>query len=67
MADQTYEQGLVDGKLLAVEAILADHKIRIDGHSGRLRLLERALWIMLGVVAVVQFVPFFYRFINGVG
>ena len=55
--DKGYAQGLMDGKIEALEATAASHALRLDQHSVRLHLLERALWLMLGVVAAIEFLP----------
>ena len=62
--DKTYEQGLTDGKIDALESILSQHRTRLDDHSSRLRLLERSLWVMLGILTAVQFLPEIFAFIK---
>jgi len=65
MPDRTYEQGLTDGKIEALEASSADHSVRLDHHAGRLHLLEKAMWLMLGVVTAVEFLPELFALLNG--
>jgi hypothetical protein len=55
--DKTYEDGLRDGKLEAIEVSMGQHSDRLDEHSKRLSILERACWITLGIVATIQFIP----------
>lgn len=57
MSDKTYEEGLRDGQLKALEEIVSSHKDRLDHHSGRIRRLERVAWITLGVVLTIQLLP----------
>lgn len=54
---KTYEDGLVEGEIRSLQRIAGEHKDRLDDHSGRLRLLERALWVMFGVLALAQIWP----------
>ena len=55
--NKTYADGLMDGKIEALEASAASHALRLDLHSNRLHLLERALWLMLGIVSSIEFLP----------
>jgi hypothetical protein len=65
VADRTYADGLIDGKIGALEATAANTTRRIDNHATRLRLLERALWITLGIVLSIEFLPKILLLING--
>ena len=62
--DLSYEDGIVEGKIEAMEAILSRHDIRLDGHGQRLHLLERALWLTLGVVVAIEFLPTILAVVN---
>ncbi len=57
MTDKSYEEGLREGRINAVEEIVSGHKDRLDHHSGRIRRLERVAWITLGVVLTIQILP----------
>lgn len=57
MVDKSYEDGIRDGKITALEGRLKDHGTILDAHDGRLRLLERAVWIAAGVTLAVQIIP----------
>ncbi len=65
MAERTYQEGLVDGKIEALEAMVAQHTNRMDNHSTRLQLLERSLWLTLGVVTAIEFLPKVMFLLNG--
>lgn len=54
---KTYEDGLVEGRLQSLENITAAHKDRMDAHGGRLRLLERVVWAVGGVMVFIQLWP----------
>ena len=62
--DQTYEDGILEGRIQAIEAIVHRHDMRFVSHSDRLRLLERALWITLGIVIAIQFIPEFFDLVE---
>ena len=65
MTNKTYEDGVRDGQLEALEKISGEHKARLDSHSKRLRGLERVMWIMLGALTTIQIViPIFQKFFN---
>ena len=44
--ERTYEDGLRDGKIAALEKVAANHKERLDHHSNRLRTLERVAYCL---------------------
>ena len=57
MINKTYEQGLVDGKLFALEQITAKHDKRLNHHSERLKTMERIIYAVLGAYTFVQLLP----------
>jgi len=57
MTDADYERGQLTGKVHALEKMMEHHKERMDSHAKRLRILERAHWILLGIVGVIQLMP----------
>lgn len=58
---KTYEEGkqegLTEGRLLAVEHILSNHAQRLDDVEKRLFTQERVGYTLLGAIALVQFAP----------
>ena len=56
---RSYEDGLRDGKIEALEKIAGDHGGRLDSHSRRLRLLERIMWAGGGIVVFIEIAPQF--------
>lgn len=54
---KTYEDGIVEGRLQALERIAAEHKDRLDSQGTRLRVLERVVWASGGVVVFLQTWP----------
>lgn len=54
---KTYEQGRIAGEIQALKDIAGDHKDRLDHHSNRLRLLERLMWAVLGIIALLRIWP----------
>jgi len=57
MSNKTYEDGLVEGKIKAIEDITAKQSVRLDSHSTRLTSLERMFWIAGGVIVAIQAIP----------
>ena len=57
MVGKTYAEGVRDGQLAAIETVVGEHKYRLDSHSARIRSLEKIMWIMAGVLGVLQFMP----------
>ena len=57
--EKNYRDGLIDGRLSAIESIQHEHKEQLKNHNHRLTSLEKAVWIFLGAVALVQFWPAF--------
>ena len=57
MTDKTYEDGLLEGKVAAIEENQKDHRQRINNHGDRLRVLERAMWVLAGTIAFAQLWP----------
>jgi len=62
--DDRYQQGLRDGKLNELGAIVKNHHSRLESHSLRIRGLERVSWIILGIFAVIQFAPIVATFLE---
>ena len=57
MTDRTYEEGKRDGQIIAMEAMLSDHKGRLDNHGNRLRILERVVWVVIGGAMLLEILP----------
>lgn len=64
MKEKTYEDGLVEGKIEALEKMASTHTTRLDDHSGRLRILERAMWLVFGIAIVIQLWPAIASFLQ---
>jgi len=56
-ADHDYQAGLRDGKIEAIEAMVAQHSKRLNGHEDRFVYLERIIWGLVGAIALMQFYP----------
>lgn len=56
-AQKSYEDGLRDGQIKALEETQADHSSRLDSHSARLRQMERITWLIIGGLVVLQALP----------
>lgn len=61
---KTYEDGLLEGRLAALERMTIEHKGRLDNHATRLRAMERILWVLLGAYLLVQMYPALQNFIT---
>lgn len=57
MTDKTYEQGVHDGKIEAIETTLARHSARMDNHSTRIRTMEKVMWMLMGAIFVINILP----------
>jgi len=60
----TYEQGVADGKLRALENVMHMHSTRIDRVEGKISTLERVAYTLLGAVAIIQLAPSLKLFIS---
>lgn len=49
--------GLQQGQLLALENMFASQQTRLDKVEGRVSVLERVSYTLIGAIALVQFVP----------
>ena len=57
MSDRSYDEGLRDGKIEAIEHMQGLQNTRLDDHEQRLRVQERVAWILMGVVGFIQIWP----------
>lgn len=51
---KTYEDGLAEGRIIALENTSARHGERLDSHSARLRMMERLIWLGGGIAFAIQ-------------
>ena len=56
-APHGYDEGLRDGKIIAIENMQLAQNIRLDGHDQRISNLERVAYIVLGIVMFLEFAP----------
>lgn len=61
---KTYEQGVIDGKILAIEETLGHHNKRLNDHSGRIRGVEKLQWMILGALVIIELLPNIVTFIG---
>ena len=52
-----YEEGLRDGKIIAIENMQLAQNTRLDAHDHRISNLERVAYIVLGIVMFLEFAP----------
>lgn len=64
---KSYDDGVRDGRLTSLEATTVKHSERLDSHSKRIGLLEKAAWVVLGIVLTMQLAPEFAEFIKAIG
>lgn len=55
MVDKSYDDGVRDGAIAALEQITAKHSQRMDKHSQRIGRLDRFFYIGSGVVVTINF------------
>ena len=65
MEEKTYEDGLVEGRLAAVEHMQSSQNLRLDNHSQRISALERAMWVVIGAIAALEFFPIIGALLKG--
>lgn len=54
---KTYEDGVLEGKLQAMESMIALHAVRLKAVEDKTSYLERVSWILLGGFLLVQILP----------
>ena len=54
---KTYEQGLIEGRVLGVEETVAHHSTRLDSHEKRIAANERIQYAILGAIALINVLP----------
>lgn len=64
MENKTYEDGLRDGQIKAIERVLSEHKVVHEDHERRLKQQERVMWILIGAFGLVQFLPAIQGFLG---
>ena len=62
--DKTYEDGMRDGKIEAVESIQAHQGRRLDNHEHRLSSLEKVMYGVMAIVVFIEFWPQFQSFLS---
>ena len=60
----TYEEGLCEGRLAAIEAQQSIHATRLDKMDGRVSKLEIVAYTLAGCIAMVQFAPTLREFLG---
>lgn len=54
---KTYEDGVLEGKLQAMESMIALHAVRLKAVEDKASYLERVAWILLGGFLLIQVIP----------
>jgi hypothetical protein len=62
--EQTYEEGLRDGKINALEQISAMHDDRIETVEKRVSSLEKVAYAFIGALALLEFIPLLQEVIS---
>lgn len=57
MTEKSYEEGLRDGAISAIEITQGKHELRLNSHSERLAKIERIMYIGIGGLIVLQSIP----------
>ena len=65
MNGKSYEDGIVEGKVQALEQITAKHEKRLDRHSMRISKFEKIVYGMAGMILLLQFLPTIKAAIGG--
>ena len=64
---KTYEEGLRDGAIRALEKAQGKHEIRLNSHSSRLARIERFMYIGIGDLGFLQAFPLVRQFVQAIG
>jgi len=64
-SSRTYDDGMRDGKIQALEDMQISQNNRIEMHNKRLTTLEKTMYMMIGIVVFIQFAPQITRFFGG--
>lgn len=62
---KTYEQGLLEGQIDAMEKIQSHHADRLDHHEKRLTAQERISFGLLGALVLLEVLPTIRAAIEG--
>lgn len=57
MSDKTYDDGVIKGRMDAIEKFVGSNTKRLDHHSRRLTVLERVMYMTFGAVMFLQLLP----------
>ena len=57
----SYEDGVRDGRMRAVEGIILSHSERLDLHEKRLMAHDRFQWVIIGAFGLMQVIPMIER------
>lgn len=57
MGEKTYDDGLRDGRIEALEHMQGLQNDRLETHGRRLTTLERVAWVLMGVIGFLEFGP----------
>ena len=55
--ERTYEEGLIEGRILGIEETIAKHGGMLESHDIRIRSQERIQWAIIGAVTLMQILP----------
>ena len=65
LTNKTYDDGLQDGKIRAIEEMQGRQNNRLDQHNGRISNLEKVSWLLIGAILFAEFAPQLKAFFNG--
>ena len=55
--DKSYEDGVREGRLKALEVDIENHHRKIENHDKRLTAQERITYALLGAIALIEIFP----------
>ena len=62
--ERGYDEGYRDGQIIALERMQEHQNARLDKHEARLASLERVAYIVIGSIALMQFLPAVQEFLG---
>ncbi len=64
-APKTYEQGVIEGKIEAIEDMQIAQNMRLKDHSRRISAIERVVYALTGIIVFIEFTPELRNFFGG--
>jgi len=68
MSEHSYDEGVRDGKIEALEKMMIEHKettkSRFNHHDSRISVLEKIAYGAAGITVFIQLLPYLSKFVG---